>query len=126
MSWLYEIATGRFTDPMGELRGKGYSGQPPNVNDATAQNLRNQGPIPAGLWQAVELIPETEKHGPFVIRLEPYGPTETYGRSGFMVHGDSIQRPGYASDGCIILSRDVREMFWASSDHDINVVTGEL
>ena len=122
MSWTYEIISGRFSDPSATLCGKGYSGQPPHVNDVAAQSIENQGPIPAGLWQAVEMIPESTSHGPFAIRLEPYPETQTFGRSGFMMHGDSIKRPGYASDGCIIMSRDVRELFWASSDHDIQVI----
>jgi hypothetical protein len=125
MAWTYSIPTGAFLDPEGEVRGKGYSGQPPHVNDVLAQSLHDVGPIVEGLWQGVELIPESTKHGPYVIRLEPYPQTDTLGRSGFMLHGDSIARPGFASEGCIIQSRDVREMFWASLDHDI-LVTKEI
>lgn len=126
MSWQYEQASGRFLDPTGTLLAKGYSGQPPHVNDATAQSLHDLGPIPQGMWQAVELIPESTTHGPFVIRLEPYSETETFGRSGFMIHGDSKSQPGYASMGCIILSKDIRELFWSSQDHDLQVVQGGI
>lgn len=122
MSWLYSVSTGNFADPSGIFQGKGYSGQPPHTNDRDSEFLKNEGPIPEGLWQAVELIPESATHGPFAIRLEPYAHTVTYGRSGFMIHGDSIEHPGYASDGCIILDRELREMFWASEDHDLEVV----
>ena len=121
MSWEYQQATGTFTAPSGEVAGTGYSGQPPHVNIDLDQSLRNLGPIPEGLWQAVELVPES-KLGPFAIRLEPYPETQTFGRSGFYMHGDSISHEGFASDGCIILSRNVRESFWASADHDINVI----
>jgi hypothetical protein len=142
MSWIYEQLTGNLIDPTGELQGKGYSGQPPHVNDADSQEMANWGPIPEGLWQAVELIPESKTHGPYAIRLEPYPETETFGRSGFLMHGDSVIHPGFASDGCIIQSRDVREMFWNgrnwslayedihgikqwnSVDHDLQVVRG--
>jgi hypothetical protein len=124
MAWTYQQITGNFLDPDGNLQGKGYSGQPPRVNDPTAQDIHNVGPCPQGLWQAVELIPESATHGPFAIRLEPYSATVTFGRSGFMMHGDSVSHPGYASDGCIIQSRDVRELFWNSQDHDIQVVEG--
>ena len=124
MAWKYEQLTGRFLDPEGDLKGVGYSGQLPHVNDPDAQSVHDSGPIPAGKWQAVELIPESTSHGPFVIRLEPYDSTETFGRAGFMIHGDSIKIPGHASHGCIIQSRDVRELFWASPDHDIDVVRG--
>jgi hypothetical protein len=122
MSWTYEQLTGNLFDPSDELQGKGYSGQPPYSNDPAAQNLEGLGPIPQGLWRAVELIPEST-HGPFAIRLEPYETTETFGRSGFLMHGERVTPPpGYASDGCIIQSRDVRERFWDSTDHDIQVV----
>lgn len=125
MAWIYEQATGNFTDPSGTLQGKGYSGQPPHRNDPDSQFVREVGPIPRGKWQGVELIPQSS-HGPFAIRLEPYAETETFGRAGFLMHGDSIPHPGYASEGCIIQSRDVRELFWASLDHDIEVVRGGL
>lgn len=122
MSWLYEQASGRLTDPTGSLQGKGYSGQPPHTNDPAAQDIQNMGPIPSGLWQAVELIQESVKHGPYVIRLEPYIQTHTWGRSGFLMHGERKTPPfGFASDGCIIMSRDIRELFWNSTDHDLEV-----
>jgi hypothetical protein len=121
MSWKYTQGSGTLVDPTGSLAGRGYSGQPPYVNDPAMQSSRNIGPIPQGLWQAVELIPESATHGPYAIRLEPYSQTETFGRSGFMMHGDSIEHPGFASDGCIIMPHDVRELFWTSTDHDLEV-----
>jgi type VI secretion system (T6SS) effector TldE1-like protein len=123
MSWTYNQTTGSLFDPAEELRGKGYSGYPPNQNNPDAQGIPNEGPIPQGLWQAVELIMESN-HGPYAIRLEPYDGTVTFGRSGFLMHGDSIAMPGYASEGCIIMARDIREMFWRSTDHDLEVVSG--
>ena len=123
MSWTYEQSTGRLIDPTGTLQGKGYSGQPPHDNDPNSQFIPNMGPIPEGMWQAVELIPESVKHGPFVIRLEPYPQTQTFGRSGFLMHGERIEPPpGLASDGCIVISPDVRHLFWDSTDHDLEVV----
>jgi hypothetical protein len=122
MSWTYEQISGRLIDPDGVAQGFGYSGQPPHKNDPAAQNQVGIGPIPVGLWHATALIAVTEAHGPYVIVLTPDSATETFGRSGFLVHGDSLERAGYASEGCIVQSRDVREMFWNSADHDITVV----
>ena len=125
--WTFEQLTGNLLDPSGELCGKGYSGQPPYSNDPEAQWKIDEGPIPQGLWQAVELIPESTTHGPYVIRLEPYAATTTFGRSAFMMHGERLAPPpGYASEGCIIMSRDVRTKFWESNDHDLQVVSGNL
>jgi hypothetical protein len=45
-----------------------------------------------------------------------------FGRSGFLIHGDSIIRPGTASRGCIILAREIREQIAASGDADLEVV----
>ena len=122
MAWLYEQLTGNLYAPDGLLAGTGYSGQPPHTNIPADQSLEGLGPIPCGLWHAVEMIPDTEKHGPYVIRLEPDPATDTLGRSGFLMHGDSIARPGYGSDGCIVEPRAVREAFWSDVDHDILVV----
>ncbi len=125
MTWFYEQLTGRLLDPAGEVVAIGYSGQPPHSNDPDAQDLHNFGPIPQGFWQAVELIPESLSHGPYVIRLEPYSTTQTFGRTGFLIHGERIAPPpGLASNGCIILSRDVREKFWTSRDRDLQVIRG--
>jgi hypothetical protein len=36
---------------------------------------------------------------------------------GFLMHDDSIEHPGAASKGCIIMSRDVRWKVWEYGDH---------
>lgn len=56
------------------------------------------------------------------MRLTPMAHTYTYGRSGFMIHGDSLAHPGQASDGCIVLDQQYRSMIWLSGDHVIEVV----
>jgi hypothetical protein len=48
--------------------------------------------------------------------------TETFGRSEFRIHGDSIAHPGMASHGCIILPRAVRDAIWRSGDRALEVV----
>jgi hypothetical protein len=45
-----------------------------------------------------------------------------FGRSGFLMHGDNIRLPGTASEGCIILPRDLREAIWNSADHTLEVI----
>jgi hypothetical protein len=47
----------------------------------------------------------TAKHGPYVLRLEPASGTDTFGRSGFLMHGDSKKSPGCAFEGCVIMPR---------------------
>lgn len=38
-----------------------------------------------------------------------------------MIHGDSIARPGTASEGCVILDRSMREQIWSGGDHTLEV-----
>ena len=64
------------------------------------------------------------KLGPLVMPLLPCEGTETYGRGGFFVHGDSIEFAGLeeASHGCLIFSRQVRLLISLSIDRDLQVV----
>ena len=122
MSWTYEIVSGRLYRDSGELVGVGYSGKDPHKNDPSAQSLKNEGPIPAG---AYTIMPpqNTAAHGPYAMALEPDPANLMWGRDGFLMHGDSIVAPGTASEGCIIMARDVREDVWESMDHNLDVVT---
>lgn len=129
MAWTWEISTGMMYDDPGEVKGKGYSGHPPYQNDVTAQDKVAMGPIPAGSWKMAYVAATTAQHGPFVIFLIPDSQTRALvaamGRDpdSFRIHGERITPPpGYASTGCIILPREVREEIWNSADHDLQVV----
>lgn len=139
MSWLYHQASGVLMDPTGLIVGIGYSGAAgTGKNIPSMQEIHNVGPIPRGLWSisgpecTVDLSVSSpcpdchgtgwHTHGPFVLRLEPQAGTETFGREGFLLHGDSLSHPGAASEGCIVMSRDVREKVAASSCRTLEVV----
>jgi len=121
MAWRYEQATGAMLKANGELAGTGYSGSPLARNDPARQAEQNVGPIPRGLWRLVALLQHSD-HGPYAIVLLPNKDTITYGRSGFLIHGDSIPHPGAASHGCIIQPYETRVSMWTSGDHDLEVV----
>lgn len=121
MSHRYEQATGTLTDASGNLEGTGYSGSPLARNDPSQQEIENVGPIPRGLWKVAGMIPKSD-HGPYALVLLPQNGTITFGRSGFLMHGDEIAHPGFASHGCIIMPRSTREAVWTSSDHILEVV----
>lgn len=123
---IYEIITGNLYHDGKDLIGKGYSGHPPHVNDPDAIQIHNEGPIPPGLYSITP--PHDSQHGPYTLGLAPHDQNEMFGRSGFLIHGDRIDAVGkqLASQGCIIMSRDVREAVWKSSDHILKVVTGLL
>ena len=129
MSNSYEQLTGYLYNDAAVLIGKGYSGQPPHKNDPSAENMRGIGPIPFGTYTIVELIQNDGKLGPYVLVLEPDATTRQrileFDRDPdtFRCHGErETPPPGYASDGCIVMPRAVREMLWTGTDHIIDVV----
>jgi hypothetical protein len=132
VAWTYRQRTGELLQG-DELVARGYSGlddgdgilEPgEGRNDPAAQRERGVGPLPRGRWRIVGPPFATKSHGPYVLRLIPREGTETFGRSGFLIHGDSVKRPGTASLGCIIVPRAVRERIWKSGDCDLEVVEG--
>ncbi|SDE71964.1 Protein of unknown function [Bradyrhizobium brasilense] len=108
---IYEQATGRMSVRNGgsyDLLGTGYSGSKSGggYNDPSKQCVKMVGPIPRGQYK---VGPPGPGPSPYSLRLTPAPGTDTCGRSGFLIHGDSISHPGNASEGCIILSRSERE-----------------
>ena len=120
-AWTYAQRTGEFQQD-GRHVARGYSGAGAGKNNPTMQQVPNVGPIPQGDWTIAGPPVNTHDHGPYVLALKPAPTTETYGRSGFLMHGDSIESPGCASHGCLIMPRPVRERVWNSGDRDLKVV----
>jgi hypothetical protein len=123
--FTYEQATGNLLSPSGELAGKGYSGLEECKNNPTAQADKDRGPIPQGLY-TICAPHDSPKVGPYAMCLYPSADTNTFGRSDFLIHGDSVEHPGLASHGCIILPRAVREAIWASGERTLEVVRGGI
>jgi Protein of unknown function (DUF2778) len=122
-AWTYSQKSGQL-DQDGNKVAIGYSGAANGKNNPELQNVHNLGPIPQGDWTITGPPADTKTHGPYVLRLTPEPETETFGRSGFLMHGDSKEHPGTASQGCIVVPRAVREQVWKSGDRDLKVVTG--
>lgn len=122
--WTFKQATGELLRD-GIHVGTGYSGHDKGRNNPDMQHVPRVGPIPAGFWH-MEYIGDTKTHGPCVIRLTPRPDTEVWGRDGFLCHGDSKEHPGTASLGCIIQSRDVRELLVARMKSPLNENTLEV
>lgn len=120
-AWTYAQKTGDLEQD-GRHVATGYSGAGDGKNNPNMQQVRNVGPIPEGDWTITGPPVNTEDHGPYVLLLNPTAETETFGRSGFLMHGDSKEHPGGASEGCVILPRAVREKVWTSGDRDLKVV----
>ncbi len=117
MSCTFIISTGEFLKPDGSHLCRAYAGQPPHVNDPEAVALHNIGPLPPGRFiigkpmnidtDPANWMAALRHMGPFVMPLEPC-PDENLkldwlgGRGGFYLHGDSVEHPGTASNGCVI------------------------
>jgi type VI secretion system (T6SS) effector TldE1-like protein len=121
MPWIYEQITGRLISPLGGLMASGYSGAGVGKNNPTEENVQDAGPIPVGYYDMESPI-NSPIHGPFAIPLLPDANNFMFGRFGFLIHGDSLERPGDASEGCIIMPRFAREAIWNSTDHRLQVV----
>jgi Tlde1 domain len=119
--WIYLQNTGELYHD-GKLIATGYSGHGDGKNNPQKQGEHNVGPIPCGEWEICGPPVNTPGHGPFVLRLTPRPETKTFGRDGFLIHGDSIADPGTASQGCVILSRIVRDRIWQSGDRCLYVL----
>jgi hypothetical protein len=129
----FDDRTGRLTRQDGSLFAQGYSGADPDpsrkgeagegVNDPSRVRDRGVGPIPLGVWRIVG-PPFTHEHaGKSVLRLLPEPGTETFGRDGFLIHGDSVRLPGSGSQGCVIIpGAENRERLWIEGDHLLRVI----
>ena len=123
MSWVYYQRSGKLYLNDSPIAA-GYSGFGAGKNNPSAQEQVGVGPIPCGAYVIGDALAEDPPHGPLVMRLSPYPETQTFGRSGFLVHGDSVESPGAASHGCIILPRPVRERIAGWPDRLLMVLSG--
>lgn len=147
MPWTFQQSDGFILSPNGgvttvvpKYRYSAYAGRGEGRNNPAAQDVRagerlingvwvavdglgpnDWGPLPRGKY-AMQPPVNTASHGPFVLWLTPDSANEMYGRSAFGIHGDSIEHPGLASQGCICTTRSVRERIWSSDDHALEVV----
>ena len=118
--WFYSQATGKL-NRNGTPKGTGYSGRGVGCNNSDCEQIKNVGPIPQGGWVIGGPPIDTHDHGPYVLHLVPNTGTETFGRGGFLIHGDNVHAPGTASEGCMIFPRALREAIWESQDRELTV-----
>jgi hypothetical protein len=102
--WEYSIKNHEMRKPNGSIFIPArlcYSGRGKYKNEPSATWRHNVGPIPEGYYE-IGHIYDSAHTGIGTITLTPVFGTNTYGRSGFKIHGDSKKHPGDASEGCII------------------------
>lgn len=120
--WIHVQDTGILIAPDLQIESHGYSGQPPWVNDPSAQAMHGLGPCPVGTYTLGIWVNDHPRLGKMVCPLLPDDTNEMFGRSGFFLHGDSLEHPGYASDGCLIHGRAARLSIKMSFDRRLEVV----
>lgn len=119
--WTFSQSDGRITKEGVGILATGYSGRDEAKNNSAMEQVKDRGPIPRGRY-TIGPPRDTHTHGPYVLPLTPDADNEMWGRGEFLIHGDNIELPGRASEGCIILPRFARERIWESGDHDLQVV----
>lgn len=124
MPWTYEQETGKLYDPSGVNVAQGYAGgncgkNPEGQNNPAMQGVPSIGPLPQGDYTFAEPILQSHL-GPFAIPLIPAEGNTMFGRGHFYMHGDTTPS-GNASEGCIIMPRNIRNLCWNSDDHQLTV-----
>ena len=123
--WQYSQSTGMIAyvdvDWSVTYYGRGYSGLGWGRDNPDWQDIRDIGPIPQGLWYIGPQRPGGDL-GPAVMNLSPMLDTNTFNRTLFRVHGDNPCECLTASTGCIILSRDIRDLINNSGDRTLKVI----
>jgi hypothetical protein len=105
--FLYHQSTGVLMKD-GVVLGTCYSGHGAGVNNPADQTIQMVGPIPVGTYTIGS--PFTHPTcGPEAMRLTANAGTETFGRGGFLMHGDNSEMNHTASEGCIIAARTIRD-----------------
>lgn len=124
MPWQFIQDAGEMLKDGGLADGDCYSGHGIGFNNPEAEEVHDVGPIPAGEWTIKELIEHHGTHGPYVLRLEPKPGTNTFGRSGFLMHGKPKAPADIksGSHGCICGSYATRMRIWLSADRDLEVL----
>jgi hypothetical protein len=115
--WTFESRTGKLYRD-GKYFASGYSGHDMGRNNPEMQDDVGIGPLPCGRY-FIGPPHDTPSHGPFVMELVPDPANQMFGRSRFLLHGDSMKFPGTASHGCIVMSRATREAVWLSTDRNL-------
>jgi hypothetical protein len=121
VTWNYKQSTGGVSHD-GEFITTGYAGIVPGLNDPTAQAQPFVGPLPQGTYTIGAVVQNGGHMGPYVIPLEPWSANQMFGRAGFFIHGDTPTRNHTASNGCIVLDRQWRQMIVNSGDTVLTVI----
>jgi len=87
----------------------GYAGKDYGWNNPFAQDVKNTGPIPEGLYDIGAPDWGTQGLGNPAFRLTPWPGNEMFGRGDFWLHADNPKTLGQSSKGCPIVGLGARK-----------------
>ncbi|MEW8693750.1 MAG: RHS repeat-associated core domain-containing protein, partial [Candidatus Thiodiazotropha endolucinida] len=124
LDWIYSQSSGQMSHqpisggPPAPV-SLGYSGNGIGLNNPSLQSQTNTGPIPQGTY---DIGAPHSGSGPVTIPLIPDPLNNMYGRNDFAIHGDNSCMCNSASQGCIILPRNIRQQMINSGDYILRVI----
>jgi len=121
----FSTTTGILESTDGGIFACGYAGFGAGKLNPALEHVHDVGPIPRGRYK-IQYIDTNGaayegKKAP-VFRLLPLPGTNTFGRAGFLIHGDSVPAPGTASHGCVIVAHNVREAIRTRGYTELEVI----
>jgi hypothetical protein len=119
--WTYCSVNGNLSQN-NRFVGKGYSGLGEGLNNPEWECVEGVGPLPRGHYTIEPFFNDPGGKGAIVAHLRPMQDTITFGRAGFMIHGDNAAMNHTASHGCIILARENRREMASAADDSLEVV----
>lgn len=122
MSWVYDVRKRSFTWNGKYQFSARYAGAEGYKDNPDFECLKDKGPLPRGKYTIAGQPFKHPNVGPYTLRLRPYATNNMCERDGFLIHGDSIRRPGNASNGCVILDRGFRKIIYESGDRELVVL----
>lgn len=118
MPWEYSQRSGQLSYN-GQPVAQGHSGSGAGRNNPDLQHVPNAGPIPRGRY-SIGRPRASLQTGAHVLDLSPLG-HGAHGRAPLQIHGDA--RSAATSNGCIVLTREIRQRISGSGDRILVVET---
>ncbi|MEE9326713.1 MAG: RHS repeat-associated core domain-containing protein [Cocleimonas sp.] len=129
LDWVYNQQSGQLSHQPSASQGggppqpvaSGYAGIGNGLNNSAAQNQANVGPLPQGSYSIGQQT-NSPNTGPGILPLTPDPSNTMFGRHSFQIHGDNRAMNNTASNGCIILNRNMRNQIFNSGDNKLIVL----
>src|SRR5271168_3676860 len=90
--WIYNITSGALSKDGTLIDPDCYSGAFPGIgfDNPSEEAVKDEGPLPEGDYDFVGQPFTDPTLGPYVLKIEPRPGTNTFGRSGFFLHGKPL------------------------------------